>query len=127
VSEDQNEFKSLRLVNRDDLDMDVAEEVTAKLGEMFPGMKVVFAGDVPQLPPNVQHAVDALRERHLQLMLQGRCIDCERQMPGWEELMESDEDDAQWPQGWRTFTVLGSDELMGFQCPACDANEQNQI
>jgi len=39
--------KESKLIHRDDVPMDVAEELVTKLKELHPGMKVVFVGDVP--------------------------------------------------------------------------------
>ena len=46
-------------IHRDDLPMDVAEEMVKKLQELHPGCKIVFMGDQPGgVPPEMQADLD---------------------------------------------------------------------
>lgn len=107
-------------LHRDDIPYEDAEGIVAELKAMYPGMEVVFAGDMPEdrRTPELTAAMAALEDMHRKLRENGQCIDCGRQMPGWPD--PTAEELAKWP----TFTKTPTDELMGYQCPECDAAEE---
>ena len=109
-------------LHRDDVPYDVAEEIVAELKRRYPGMNIVFAGDHPT--EESDQAFAAYEEHRLGLLARGACMDCGKQMPGWEEIVQSD--NPQVPKGWRWFTNTANGDLMGFQCPECDANETDE-
>src|SRR5947199_924463 len=93
---------SMEPIHRDDLPMDVAEEMVKKLQELHPGFKVVFAGDQPGgVTPELQAELDALLEAQQRAFADGRCMDCDKQMPGWPW---KDGAPDQLPEGWAYFT-----------------------
>lgn len=105
------------LIHRDDIPMELMQQIEAQ----FPGMKVVCAGDEPAgaLPEGLLEAAESLHRKHLLLLVEGRCLDCNEQMPGFPP---TDWDAWQLPDGWRYFTDENK-QPMAFQCPACDAKE----
>lgn len=110
-----------KLVHRDDMDMDVAEEMVARMQEMFPGFKVVFAGDQPDLPDEVKQAAIDLEAHMKEARESGKCIDCGAQMPNFPPTGDIDKWEP--PEGWRFFTGPEG-RLQAWQCPACDAAEE---
>ena len=71
-------------IHRDDLPMDVAEEMVKKLQELHPGCKIVFMGDQPGgVPPEMQADLDQFAQAQERAFAEGRCMDCEKPMPGW--------------------------------------------
>lgn len=109
------------LIHRDDLDMEVVEGVTAKLQEMFPGMKVVFAGDEPDIPEDVKRAALEIEAHMHKTLMEGQCTDCGKQMPNFPP----DSDDWEPAEGWCCFS--GPDgEIAAWQCPECDVAEDDQ-
>lgn len=108
--------------HRDDLPMDVVEDLEKKLQELYPGYKVVFAGDQPGGPPlELNDAYKAFQKMADKSLLNGTCIDCGKQMPDYDPQRE-DWDKA---PGWSYYTNTGNGEFMGWQCPECDAEEQD--
>ena len=43
---------AFRLIHRDDLPFDLVEKIEQQFAETHPGMKVCFAGDMPDTPEN---------------------------------------------------------------------------
>ena len=108
-------------IHRDDLPMDVAEEIVKKLQELHPDCKVVFAGDQPgAVPAELQAELDQLLEAQQQAFADGRCMDCDQPMPGWPSQGGAPE---MLPDGWTYFTDL-KDQPMGWLCPDCDAADE---
>ncbi len=110
-----------KLIHRDDLPMETAEEIVTHLQAMYPGMTVQFAGDKPN--PELDEKLNRLNEYFDRKLAEGRCLDCDRQMENWPGV-ENMPDDWKPPKGWGTFHQVGSDEMTGWQCPECDAIEE---
>ena len=105
-------------IHRDDLPMDVAEEMVKKLQELHPGCKIVFMGDQPGgVPPEMQADLDQFAQAQERAFAEGRCMDCDKPMPGWPSQGGAPD---QLPDGWTYFTDL-KDQPMGWLCPECDA------
>ena len=61
-----------------------------------------------------------LLEAQQQAFADGRCMDCDKQMPGWPG---KDGPPDKLPDGWAYFTDM-KDEPMGWLCPDCDAADE---
>ncbi len=113
-----------KLAHRDDLPYEVVAEMQEKMQKLFPGFKVVFAGDAPaQDQPDMTQFFTALEKRAARSFADGTCIDCNALMPYYEP------DNPDWvPQdGWGRFTRVGTDEFMGYICPKCDHEDNKGI
>jgi hypothetical protein len=103
--------------------MEVMKEIESAFATSHPGVKVICAGD-HEIPDDVKKAMDALQAKMDRSFFEGRCIDCDAQMPNWPP----PEDDAEFEKwniatGWKHFKDLTNGDITGFQCPACDAKE----
>ncbi len=112
---------AFRPAHRDDLPYEVVEEIEAKFAEMFPGMKVVFAGDQPEesIPEAVRERIAELESKMSRSLATGTCCDCGKKMPGpmpvigvgagqrWEA-----------PEGWSM--LLTGEKPVAFTCDECD-------
>ncbi len=107
------------MTHRDDL----SPELLQNLEELFPGMKIVCAGDLPddKLPAEVLEQLAKIKENNLQSMAKGLCIDCGAKMPGYPELGEETPNDWSPAPGWTWFEEDG--EMCAWQCPACNKAE----
>lgn len=117
------------MLHRDDLPMELAEEVTRKLKELYPGMKVMFAGDCPDSAVLVRanQALEALQRKNEESLMNGTCIDCGRQMPGYSTEWREDRG-ADWApaEGWVWFSIPQTDEVVSWQCPECNALDEEE-
>lgn len=106
-----------RLVHRDDLEPETLEAIQAK----FPDMKIVCAGDIPDgaMPENVKSMLESIERANMASFVNGTCIDCGTEMPGFDP----DREDWQPAKGWRWFTGM-DDVPVSWQCPVCDAKEE---
>lgn len=113
-----------KLAHRDDLPYDAVKELEDKMAELFPGYKVMFAGDAPaDQQPDMTELFKAIEKRAARSFSDGICVDCGSQMPHY------DPDNPDWKpwHGWAKFTSVGTEEFMGWQCPACgDAEEDGK-
>lgn len=113
-----------KLAHRDDLPMEVVAELEKQIGELYPGLKVVFAGDAPaQDQPDMAKLLEALDKKAARSFSDGSCIDCGAIMPHYNP------DDSDWvpAKGWGSFGRVGTNEFMGWQCPKCDYEESDCI
>lgn len=112
-----------QLIHRDDLPFEIVEELEEKFADLFPGMKVRFAGDLPdgEVPQNVLDALAAINQKHDTSLVSGSCLDCGRTMPGFD----LDEDEFDLPPGWRIFNG-DNGEPCAFQCPECDTEDNEE-
>lgn len=121
---DDKDREAAKLVHRDDVDMDLVEDIMEHFAETHPGFKVVFAGDTPEgeLPEGLLESSSQLQEMFEQSLEDGLCIDCGAVMPNYDSI-DSDEN---WKpaEGWRYFTDITTKEITSWQCPECDAKEQ---
>lgn len=111
-----------KLAHRDDLPMDVVAQLEAKMAELYPGYKVVFAGDAPaHKQPDMADFLKAIEERAERSLAEGICIDCGAKMPNYHP----DQPDWIHAQGWHYFTQTGTEQFMGWQCEKCDAADKD--
>lgn len=118
-------------LHRDDLPMDVAEQVVARIQEQFPGMRVVFAGDHPgDLPDGVKRAIESLNWKMSESMTRGICMDCGAAMEGYPAFTKTPEGYADFPgdwrpqRGWRHFADTIGGKFSHWQCAECDRQEE---
>lgn len=98
--------------------MDVAEGIVEEFQKMYPGAKVVFAGDSSD--PDAVKVQEEVNQALMMMLASGQCMDCGKVMPDWPGKDMSD--DWQPAKGWKHFNDL-SGEICGWQCPECDAKE----
>lgn len=100
---------NLKLPHRDDMDPELLEVIEKMFAEMHPGMKVVFAGDLPgapdSIPEELKQNLEAVRQKFEDDFVAGKCTDCGEQIPDWEARMNSDDDDYFLPEGWGLLTA----------------------
>lgn len=126
--DEDEQFLNDRLLHRDDLPFEVVEELEKQLAEKYPDRKIVFAGDAPEgsLPPEFTGAVEKTMQRFAESVAGGLCIDCGAAMPNYPEMQTIMDDgfpeDWQPADGWYHFEDARG-AIMGWQCPACDAAE----
>jgi hypothetical protein len=110
-----------KLIHRDDMDYEDVAAIEAQFSELFPGMKVVFAGDNPAgLPPEIAEQMAALRLKMDHDLFHGLCRDCGAVMPNFTDVGREDWSLA---DGWRWFSDQATGEIAQWQCPECDAKE----
>lgn len=105
------------LIHRDDLPMELLEQIQASFPE---GVKLICAGDLPFLPPGFKEMLEAEQEKRELAFSEGRCTDCGAIMPDWPP---REDDDWDITPGWRWFTDHAGDPV-ALQCPACDEKEE---
>lgn len=104
----------MKLPHRDD----ASDELLKTLEELFPGFKIVFAGDLPEdQASDIKEILENLKDMHRQSLVNGECLDCGKKMPGWPEVKLA--------EGWNYFTELNEKEPTAFICPECDAAEED--
>lgn len=110
-----------KLAHRDDLPMELVKELQEKMAELYPGLKVVFAGDAPaDQQPDMTEFFKAVEIRAARSFADGTCIDCNALMVNYDP----DNDDWKPDEGWGKFTRMGTEEFMGWQCGKCgDADD----
>lgn len=115
----------MKPLHRDDLPFDIMEGLAEEIDKLYPGMKIRCAGDMATLPPDVADMMAKLEDAHKRSLREGLCIDCGAKMPGYPTSAE--ELSAGWApaDGWNWFSEVGSDDIQCWQCPACDANEED--
>lgn len=111
----------MKPLHRDDLPMDIVEELTKQFQELSPGSQVRFLGDAPdgQVPKKVQEIMEKLQQKFEHDLMMGLCTDCGKAMPNFDKI-----DDEGWmpAEGWCVFN--GHDgELAAWQCPECNESE----
>lgn len=112
----------MKLPHCDDIPYEVVEKLEADLAAEHPGMKLLFAGDHPDLvPPELKLILERMADEQERLLRECRCMDCHRQMENFSTAMTDDE--WQRADGWKHFND-GNDQLVGWQCPECDAKDQ---
>lgn len=110
-----------KLVHRDDLPIDVAEQVVSAIQNEFPDHKVVFAGDLPATAENAAE-VERVMGYIADCGERGVCYGCETPIPN----IPQTDDPAAWeawriPEDWVCLSFgLGEDSPIGFLCPACE-------
>jgi hypothetical protein len=112
---------SPRGAHRDDLDYPVAEGIEEAFKSIFPGVKVVFAGDMPEgsIPEEVLAQMRAIEERSARSLAEGRCFDCDKQIPGPWPPSQNDDGGATLPEGWSYYSNAGDGGGM-LICPECE-------
>lgn len=114
-----------QLLHRDDIPMDVAEEIVAMLKKAHPGYEVVFAGDTPEsyqqaMAPASQRFTDAV----CRAFADGCCFYCGKAMQG----IPDEADELAWvdwkpPQDWGFISIGPSDDSpIIIECPDCAKN-----
>src|SRR5436309_6376234 len=92
-----------KLLHRDDLPMDVVEEIEAAFAKLHPGCKITFAGDHPgELPQELKEGLEEFERKMRSSLMEGRCTDCGIQMENWAGADMPD--DWQPAKGWKFFT-----------------------
>lgn len=103
------------MIHRDDINFEDAEALIKHMQELFPGKKIVFAGDAPELPEGLAQEIKEFEASIDAELHQGLCHDCGAKIPGtWPP----DSDDFELPEGWRIQPLIGS-ETMLILCPSC--------
>lgn len=108
------------LLHRDDLPMDVAEGIVDQIQKLHPGVKVVFAGDLPTNDPDAEkmrHKAEELHKTIIQSFVDGECFSCGAEIP-MEWPPEGDDWDL--PDGWHIIDSVQEDGPMFLECPECD-------
>jgi hypothetical protein len=106
-------------LHRDDVDLETVQHLEELFAKLYPGHKIVFAGDHPDDENNQAIAeINAAFERSL---VTGTCVDCGAQMPDYHPEQEH----WQPATGWRNFRNIKTGEIEAWQCPACDQQEQD--
>jgi hypothetical protein len=107
------------LPHRDDIPPDLLELLEEKFGEMLPGFKLVFAGDMPEgseASARNQAFAEALARKQAESMANGVCFDCGAAMPNYQP----EEEGWQPTAGWKTLRNMATDEIEAWVCPECD-------
>lgn len=111
-------------LHRDDMDPEMLQALEQQFQELYPGYKVVFSGDAPmdseaaRKDAEVRELID--RKSH-ESLARGTCFDCGAQMPDYTP----EQEDWQPAQGWRHFNDFKTGEITAWQCPACDAQDED--
>lgn len=108
-------------LHRDDLPMELVEQLEKELAEKFPGVKLVCVGDVPgEMPPEIQALIDEANQKQYESLCHGTCFDCGAKMPDYPDNFQEIPDDWRPPAGWKVLTEVGSGAPAGWICPPCD-------
>jgi hypothetical protein len=73
------------------------------------------------LPEGVAEMLQRIEERHARSLVEGRCLDCDKQMPNYPTTAAGMET-FQPEKGWTWFENNG--EICAWQCPDCDAKDE---
>jgi len=118
------------MLHRDDLPMDVAETMVNKLKQMFPGKKVMFAGDAtPEAKRAMEKGLKQLNAKFAERYESGKCMDCEWVMPDWEPDCHKASGWKPAP-GWRYLTAVGGSSSLSpaqWLCPECDQKDEGPM
>lgn len=108
-------------MKREDISEELASKIEDETSKRFPGMRVVFVGDIPadDLPPEIREAMQKMRDSIDKSLATGCCLDCGVIMPGYPAEPEGMTDEWQPAKGWCHFN--NGEEFGGWQCPECDA------
>lgn len=111
----------MKPIHRDDIDSDAMAAIEAHFAEMFPGMKVVCAGDMQgETPDGLRSAMESVERAHAESLALGKCIDCDAVMPGYDGFSAEDWKPA---EGW-TWFVDQDGCIQAWQCPSCDQKDR---
>jgi hypothetical protein len=117
IREQQPNRKPVKLVHRDDVPMQLTEQVVAHMQEQFPGYKVRFAGDYPEgeLPPEIIAAHAELEELFGRSLASGMCVRCKATISGYPNGSKTISESSA-PRGWKLFRDMsGQPEF--WECP----------
>ena len=111
MSESQDENPNLPLIHKDDLPADVRAALEQYLHEEYPGFTVSYAAD-SVMPDAMQAAVDQLNASMEKSLVEGRCAECGKKIPGvWPP-----EGECVLPDGWDRYTNQVVDFLVCGEC-----------
>lgn len=112
----------MQYIHRDDMDMEEVASIEAYFQELYPGTKLVFAGDNPErVPKEVLDSVSRILAKHRRSLEEGFCVDCGRTIDGYCGFRKL-------PEGWAVYVdqVSGKPEFL--VCDQCDdANENARV
>lgn len=107
------------LIHRDDIPMDVAEDLVSHLKELYGNdITVQFAGDSnTEMPQDMIEAHTKMNEHFRKCFVEGLCHICGARFPGaWPP-----EDGDDWSlQGWAYYTSDSEDQVPLLVCPDCE-------
>lgn len=120
------EGPELKLIHRDDLDMQDVQQIEAYFAEHYPGMKVMFAGDAATLPDEVLADLEKLSQMYANSLVEGTCVDCGKKIPG--DWPPPEEGEYNCPPGWFFLCESEFDDETGesvsvpvaLSCKECD-------
>jgi len=123
------------MLHRDDVPMDIAEDLVAKLkevGEEMTGhpVKVIFAGDMTdeqraKVPPSMIESMQKLHDQLWKEFGKGLCHVCKTQYPGeWPP----PENDAEWEQcHWAYYDNDSEESPPLIVCPKCEKMDDHGV
>lgn len=117
-----DDISNLKFPHRDDFDHELLKEIEAQFAITHPGMKVVFAGDLPggsAIPEEILKSMDALTDKWREDFIHGRCTDCGFVMVDWKERMEDTSLPALAPE-WGVLECTDKEVPPRLLCPTCN-------
>ena len=104
------------MIHRDDM----PDKLLEKLEELFPGMKILFAGDQPEgsLSFETKRAIAGLQQMADLSSKTGKCIHCGKSMA------EKFYKDGKWDlePGWTRVGHIGEGGMPYYLCPSCETS-----
>jgi hypothetical protein len=96
---------------------DLPKELKQSLEKKFEGMEILYAGEETDIPPEVAAQIEEIERKNNRSLFEGRCIDCDVVMPGFEDAVNED-----WtPHTHWTWFSDTNEDVVCWQCPKCDA------
>ena len=126
---DKNDKNDLPLLHRDDIPMEMAEDLVAKMKELYgDDIKVKFVGDattkeLEALPKEFLEAQKKFYDHTVKCFVQGLCHSCEAKFPG--EWPPTDEEN--WLQGWSYYSIDSEKQPPMLICPKCEDEESDGV
>lgn len=106
------------MIHRDDIDYDVIQQLEKEFEELYPGCKIVFAGDHEEnLTPEIKKLIDRLNKQLKKDLEAGVCCDCDEKIPNFSK--------ENIPANWVKYEDVSSKEIVSIQCPACQQKEKD--
>jgi len=129
-------------IHRDDLDLDVVEQLERYMEERYPGSKLIFSGDIPEDERDEEHVQKYAMQAEMidaKMALSrnfGYCNDCGLKMDGFPKVTLYPDDPKKWnddceqymtqkfSEGWGYTTSYKTGQLLCFICPECHMHDK---
>lgn len=112
------------LPHRDDFDMEVVKQIEDEVRRLYgkQNIKVVFPGDMGNIPPHLKAQMDAVQARLDNSILNGECMSCGLRMMNYPDVSSGPDamkEDWYPMPGWSSLNSAASGCPEAWLCPQC--------